>query len=92
MARKAKDFSTHSTELRFIERTNPRDPGASFNGDPLCFAEHCNMQANFAESDGFPLIAEAMRNIRDTADPHYRTRAGQTSNLRDFAPNLERQP
>lgn len=63
----------HAAELQYIQKLNPKNPGSAFSDSPECFARYCNMQANTAEKDGFPLIAHDMRQARDIAMPDFRS-------------------
>ena len=56
--------------IRFVDSAELR---RAFNNDKMCFAEYCNMQANHVEASGYPLIAEDIRNQRDTWYPTFRS-------------------
>lgn len=48
-------------EQRFVLSINPEYPPVEFGYGVGCFARYCNMQARFADEDGFPDIAASIR-------------------------------
>ena len=80
-------------ELNYIKSVNPKRPGKSFNHDPDCFAEYCNMQANTMLHSGYRLLAHECTQSRDIAKPMYRSTmarvyGNETIGLFSFSPGI----
>jgi hypothetical protein len=71
-----KTYEECITERNYILSINPVNPGETFNNDPQCFANYCNMQADII-GQRFPLMAHEIRQARDIAEPGFRSRVRQ---------------
>ena len=68
MSRQAQSSIWWSIEFNYMRTVELDNVGRSFNYDPAVFARYCNMQANFAQQDGFSNISERMFAIADDAN------------------------
>ena len=65
-------YETALAERNYIMSVDPKNPDRTFNHDPECFANYCNMQGNDIAKH-WPLIGHDILQARDIACPDYRT-------------------
>tara|TARA_R100000951_G_C2614481_1_gene172298 strand:+ start:70 stop:318 length:249 start_codon:yes stop_codon:yes gene_type:complete len=68
MSRQAHSTIWWSIEYTYLRTVELDNVGRNFNYDPAVFAKYCNMQARFAQRDGFFDLSERIFAIADDAN------------------------
>ena len=90
MARKKQDHAHWAGEWAYVASVDPGAPGKDFRHRPDVFAGYCEMQARFAEDDGFGVVARDMRAVERLAREHADAQALHQLGVAGVRDELER--